>query len=82
MPYAFENMTDYINMFCVVIVNDLFQEFSDLSNEETICNVHCAPEYLISDLNQGLGAQWTVISISWVVQGKSRFAGDIMSEVL
>lgn len=33
MPSAFENMADYINMWCVVMLNELFPELSDLDRE-------------------------------------------------
>lgn len=54
IPSSFEYLTDYINMWRALMVNGLLHEFSDLTNDETIWNVHCAQEYFIVDLDRGL----------------------------
>lgn len=44
-------MQYYINIRRVVMVNDLFYEFSEVTNDETAWKVRCAPEFLIADLD-------------------------------
>lgn len=39
------------------MLNDLFDDFDDLANDETTCNVQCAPEDVIADLDRGLDAR-------------------------
>lgn len=57
MPSAFKNMSDDINMWRAVIVNDFFYDSTDMANDETTWNIQCAPEYLINDLDRGLDAE-------------------------
>lgn len=56
VPYAFDKTHAYINMCRAVIVDDLFQNFSEVANDDTTWPVPCAPEFLIIDLNHNADA--------------------------
>lgn len=56
MHSVFENMTDHINMWREVKVNELFHDFAYIANEETTWSFQIDPEYLIADIYHGLDA--------------------------
>lgn len=46
---AFEKMKDYMNMYRVVVVNDLFYDFTGLAQDGIIWNAQWALEYFRAD---------------------------------
>lgn len=52
----FEIMHDYINKWRTVMTNELFHEFSKVSNDENTWQVRCAADFLIADLDNGADA--------------------------
>lgn len=42
-------MHDYINIWCAVMVNDMFHELSTVDNDETNWQIRCALDLIIDD---------------------------------
>lgn len=54
MQSAFENMTDYIKIWCAILINDWFHDLYELVNLHTTWQTHNAPLHLSVELDGGM----------------------------